>query len=86
MEILHENKNNNSRIVKDYGGYILFEVDNPIGNFEIISFNVGYLPKEKYEWFCRVVGNEFNRTAIDSAKFAKKELQQQFKTLMGVVL
>ena len=86
IETLWENKENKSKITKNYDGDIIFEMEDPIDHFKVISFNVGYLPPEKYNWFCRVVGNEFMTSIKGAASFSKKELQYQFKGLLGIDL
>lgn len=86
MEILHENKTNNSRIVKDWDGDRIFEIQPPNRFIEKISFNINYLPESSHEWFCHIVGNHFKHSMVEAAKFAQEELQYQFKTLMGIKL
>lgn len=49
-----------------------------------IRFNVHYVPKNSYKWFCSVVGKEFkNACAIADAK-AIEQMQTEFKMLLGI--
>jgi hypothetical protein len=49
-----------------------------------ISFNVNYLPEEKYEWFCDVVGRQIKETIKKVRSETASKFQSNFRKLAGL--
>lgn len=79
MDLLYKHEN---------GSYIVRENRSRVFTMTVndmpVSFNVDYLPSDKYEWFCSTVGKLFQTVACYSSLKAKKEVADQFKKLMGL--
>ena len=49
-----------------------------------IAFNVDYLPKEKEEWFCEVVGKQISNAVEICKDKAVKQLQSELRKNLGI--
>jgi len=77
--LLYRNDNGSCIVREDRSRVFRMGVDG-----KYVAFNVDYLPPDKHQWFCEVVGRLFREVANHSSLKAKKEITNQFKKLFMI--
>ncbi len=71
----------------EWGDHLEFEsVVKSLEKYRVgyMCFNVDWLDKEHYEWFCSVIGRQYQESVETAYELGKQHVRDEIKSALGI--